>query len=81
MTQQDVLEKLQTIFDDLFMDKVEVKPELTAQEVEEWDSLLHITLVVSVEKAFKIRFHVGEVEATRNVGEFSDLILKRQCAN
>jgi acyl carrier protein len=81
VTQQDVLEKLQTIFDDIFMDKVVITPELSAKEVEEWDSLLHISLVVSVEKTFKIRFHVGEVEATQNVGEFSDLILKRACGN
>jgi acyl carrier protein len=81
MTQQDVLGKLQSIFDDLFMDKVVVTPELSAKEVEEWDSLLHISLVVSVEKAFKVRFRVGEVEATQNVGEFSNLILKRACDN
>ena len=55
-----------------------VKPELSAKDVPEWDSLMHISLLVSVEKAFLVRFRVGEVEATRNVGEFADLILKRK---
>jgi len=77
MNQSEVLAKLQTIFDDLFLDPVAVTPLLSAKEVPEWDSLMHISLVVSVEKAFAVRFRVGEVEQTRNVGEFADLILKR----
>lgn len=43
----------------------------------EVDSLLHISLVVAVEEAFGIRFRVDEVEATRNVGDFVDLIIRR----
>ena len=38
---------------------------------------MHISLLVSVEKAFAVRFRVGEVEQTHNIGEFADLILKR----
>ena len=77
MTQTDVLDRLQTIFDDIFLEEVRVTPELTADDVEEWDSLLHISLVLATENAFGIRFRVGEVEATRNVGEFADLIRRR----
>jgi acyl carrier protein len=68
---------LQAIFDDLFLEPVSLTPALTAKDVPEWDSLMHISLVVAVEKAFGVRFRVGEVETTRNVGEFADLILKR----
>ena len=75
--QTEVLARLQSIFDDIFLDEVVVTPELSAQDVEEWDSLLHISLVVAVEEAFGIRFRVGEVEATKNVGDFADLIMKR----
>jgi acyl carrier protein len=78
MNQAEVITKLQTIFDDLFLEPVTVTPALSAQDVPEWDSLMHISLVVSVEKAFGVRFRVGEVEATKNVGEFADLIVKRQ---
>jgi len=78
MNQAEVLTKLQTLFDDLFLEPVTVTPTLSAKDVPEWDSLMHISLVVSVEKAFGVRFRVGEVEATKNVGEFADLIVKRQ---
>ena len=77
MNQTEVITKLQGIFDDIFLEPVELHPMLTAKDVPEWDSLMHISLLVSVEKAFGIRFRVGEVEGTRNVGEFADLIAKR----
>jgi len=78
MNQTEVIAKLQTVFDNVFLEPVSLTPALTAKEVPEWDSLMHISLLVSVEKAFSVRFRVGEVEKTRNVGEFADLILKRQ---
>ena len=77
MDQNEVLTRLQAIFDDLFLDDVVVTPELSAKEVEEWDSLIHISLVVAVEEVFDIKFRVGEVEAASNVGEFCKIILER----
>ena len=77
MTQTEILAKMQTVFDDVFLDDVTVTPELSANDVEEWDSLLQISLVLGVEKAFNVRFRVGEVEATKNLGEFADLIQRR----
>lgn len=77
MTQTEVITRLQPIFDDLFMEKVDLSPQLTAADVEEWDSLIQISLLLAVEKAFHIRFRVGEVEAAKNVGEFADLIVRR----
>lgn len=74
MNQTEIISKLQNVFDDLFISKVNLTPTLSAKDVEEWDSLLHISLVVAVEEAFHIRFKVGEVEKTKNIGEFSDLI-------
>jgi acyl carrier protein len=77
MTQSEVIARLQPIFDDLFMEPVVLTPELTADEVEEWDSILQISLLMAVERGFKIRFRVGEVEGAKNVGEFADLIARR----
>ena len=77
MNQTEVIAKLQTIFDNVFLEPVELTPSLSAKDVPEWDSLMHISLMVAVEKAFSVRFRVGEVENTHNVGEFADLILKR----
>jgi acyl carrier protein len=80
MNQSEVIAKLQTIFDDVFLEPVNLAPELSAKDVPEWDSLMHISLLVAVEKAFSVRFRVGEVETTRNVGEFADLIARRMQA-
>jgi acyl carrier protein len=81
MTQNEILARMQTVFDDVFLDDVKVTPELSANDVEEWDSLLQISLVLGVEKAFNVRFRVGEVEATKNLGEFADLIQRRMNEN
>ena len=80
MNTEEIMHKLQEVFDDVFLDPVSITPELSASEVPEWDSMLHISLVLAVESAFGIRFRVGEVEATKNVGEFADLIGKRVAA-
>jgi acyl carrier protein len=77
MNQAEIIAKLQAIFDDVFLEPVTVTPALSAKDVPEWDSLIHISLMLAVEKAFSVRFRVGEVETTNNVGEFADLILKR----
>jgi acyl carrier protein len=77
MNQPEIIAKLQTIFDDIFLDAPRLTPALSAADVPEWDSLIHISLLIAVEKAFAVRFRVGEVEATQNVGEFADLIARR----
>ena len=74
---EQVMSRLQKVFDNVFLEPVRLTPQLTAREVEEWDSLMHVSLVIAVEKEFGIRFRVGEVEATRNVGDFVDLIQRR----
>lgn len=77
MTQAEVLQRLQGVFDNIFLESPKLTPELSAKDVAEWDSLMHISLLVAVEKEFNVRFRVGEVEATKNVGEFADLIVRR----
>ncbi len=77
MNQSEVIARLQTIFDTVFLEPVVLTPTISARDVPEWDSLTHISLLVAVEKAFSVRFRVGEVETAKNVGEFADLIVKR----
>jgi acyl carrier protein len=77
MTQTEIIVKLQSIFENIFLDPPTLTPELSAKEVPEWDSLIQISLMVAVEGAFKIRFRVGEVEGTKNIGEFAALIERR----
>lgn len=78
MTQTETIAKLQTIFDTVFLEPVVLTEHISARDVPEWDSLTNISLMVAVEKAFGIRFRVGEVENAKNIGEFSNLIIKRQ---
>ena len=77
MTQTEIIARLQPVFDDMFLEPPKLTPELSAQDVAEWDSLIQISLMVAVEKAFHVRFRVGEVEATKYIGEFAGLIAKR----
>ena len=66
---------LTTVFHDVFDDdSIVVTPELTADDVDEWDSLSHIRLVLAVEKQFGLKFSAAEVGRLKNVGEFVALI-------
>ena len=77
MQQQEVMAKLQEVFDNVFLQKVDVRRELSANDVEEWDSLTHVSLILAVEQTFGVRFRDGEVESTKNLGDLADLIVKR----
>lgn len=75
MSQDDTYAKLTEIFHDVFDDdSIVVTPELTADDVDEWDSLSHIRLVLAVEKKFGLKFSAAEVGRLKNVGEFVALI-------
>jgi len=54
-----------------------VTPELSAKDVDGWDSLTHIRLILSVEKAFKIKFTTSEIGKLQNVGDLARLIEMR----
>lgn len=78
MERQDVFEKLNEVFRDVFDDdEIAVVDETTADDIEDWDSLEHINLVVAVEEKFHIKFKMGEVNNMKNVGEMVDIILQR----
>ena len=49
----------------------------TADDIEDWDSLEHINLIVAIEKEIGIKFSMGEVNGMKNVGEMVDIILRR----
>ena len=79
MSREEVFERLDQVFQDVFDDEsLQVGDGTTAADVEGWDSLEHIDLMASVEKAFGIRFSMGEITRMKNVGEMADLILKKR---
>jgi acyl carrier protein len=78
MNEQQIYERLTTIFDDVFdTDSLILTPDLTAKDVDGWDSLAHIRLIVTIEKAFKIKFSASEIGRLENVGDLAALIQSR----
>lgn len=74
----DTLEILNGIFRQVFDDDtLRVSRNTTANDIEEWDSLTHINLVVAVEMKFRIKFALGELQSLKNVGDMLDLIIKK----
>jgi acyl carrier protein len=71
----EIYERLTDVFQEVFDDPdIVAVPTLTAADVEDWDSLKHIRLLLSVEKAFQVRFTASEVGNLKNVGELANLI-------
>lgn len=54
-----------------------LKEETSSEDIEDWDSLEQINLVVAIQDAFKVKFNIDEVSEMKNVGEMADLILKK----
>ena len=78
MSRDEVFERLNEVFRDLFDDdSIEVNENTTSADIEGWDSLEHISLMSSVEQEFGIRFSMGEIQSMKNVGEMVNIILKR----
>ena len=70
MEAQQVISQLNEIFRDVLdNDDINLSSETTADDIEEWDSLNHIQLVVAIEKKFKIRFNASEIQSWKNVSE------------
>ena len=70
MTRTEILKTINDIFIDVLDDDtVVLSEETSANDVDEWDSLNHIQLVVAIEKRFKIRFASQEILSWKNVGE------------
>ncbi|MEY8377264.1 acyl carrier protein [Lachnospiraceae bacterium 56-18] len=69
-----VKEKLQYIFREVFEDDdIILQEDMTAEDIEDWDSLTHIQLIENIEVEFGITFTLQEVTKLNNVGEFIDL--------
>ena len=78
MSREEVYAKLNPVFQEVFDDdEIEVCDATTSSDIEDWDSLEHINLVVAIEKCFGIKFNIGEVSVMKNVGEMVDYILAK----
>ncbi|MBF0383945.1 MAG: acyl carrier protein [Magnetococcales bacterium] len=75
---QEITDRLNQIFQEVFDDdELQIFEEMTAKDVEEWDSVEHISLVIATEKEFGFRLNAAEVVQLENVGDMIDLLMER----
>jgi acyl carrier protein len=73
-----IIDRLQPVFRDVFDDEsLVLSSEMTAKDVDGWDSLTHVQLIVAVESEFDIEFQTAEISELKNVGDFINLIQKK----
>ncbi len=75
MDEQQIYTELTGVFHDVFDDdSLVLRPDLTAHDVQDWDSLTHVNLIVAAEHRFGVKFKTAELESAQNVGQFVQLI-------
>ncbi len=78
MDSKVIYDRLNKVFRDVFDDDtITVNPKTTADDIDDWDSLEHITLINAVEREFKMKFRMGEISSMKNVGEMAQIIADR----
>jgi Acyl carrier protein len=78
MEKMEILSQVQEIFCDILdNEEIVLTNETSANDIEEWDSLTHIQLIVAIEKHFKIKFTSKEILSWKNVGEMIDAIASK----
>jgi acyl carrier protein len=77
----DTLARTESVFQEVFEDDdIHLTPETTAEDIEGWDSVMHVNLMLRLEKVFGIRFSSAEVASLKNVGELTQMIDSRLAA-
>jgi acyl carrier protein len=77
MTKDEILKKVNAVFRDIFdNESINVTEKTTAADIEGWDSLNNIQLIVAIEKAFRVKFKTAEIRGWKNVGEMCDSLVK-----
>ena len=77
MTREEVFERLNKVFQEVFDDEtIEVNDDTTSEDIDDWDSFEHINLIVAVEEEFSFKIPMGKVVTMKYVGEMADIILQ-----
>ena len=78
MTDPEIYDALNAVFRQVLEDDtIELTPQTTADDVEGWDSMNHIFIVVELEKRFGVKFQAAEMEELKNVGELAGLVKQK----
>lgn len=74
----DIITELSGVFQQVFDDStLDISRTTTANDIDEWDSLTHMNLVVAVELKFGVKFALGELQALKNVGDMADAVARK----
>ena len=75
MNEQDILAKVTSVFRDVFQDdSIVVRKDMTADDVQNWDSLTHIDMIMLIEEEFGIRVPTRAITTMKNVGDLVGII-------
>lgn len=78
MDKSVIIEKLSAIFHEVFNDtSIVLQDEMTANDVENWDSLTHMLMITKVEEVFGIKFKLKELNKLKKVGDIVELMVDK----
>ena len=78
MDREQMLEQIQELCREVFEDdELEITESTTDADVENWDSLTHLSLINEIETTFRVKFTMGEIQGVNDVGELVDVLAKR----
>lgn len=80
MNRDEILKKVNDVFKDVFDDKnLVISDETTANDIDDWDSLTHITLIAAIEEELDVKFEMADIVKFENVGDMVDAICEKIC--
>jgi len=78
MSSEEILARVTAVFRDVFDDdKIILTRTMTAEDIDAWDSLSHVSLIVAIEREFKVKFGLMDIKPLKNVGEFLELVQRK----
>ncbi len=69
MRREEIVKKLEEIFSDLFDEEIALSDQMSPADIEEWDSLMQISILAAVQDEFDVSFEIDEIVAMKNVGD------------
>jgi acyl carrier protein len=74
VTRDELFQGMEEVFEEVLGRRVALRDETTAADVEGWDSVVHVTIILASERKFDLRFESSEIASAANVGEFVTLL-------
>ena len=74
MRREEIVKKLEEIFSDLFDEEISLSDQMSPADIEEWDSLMQISILAAVQDEFDVSFEIDEIVAMKNVGDIREKI-------